>query len=108
MKKETPVFKLAETPQKSAEIIQFPQHKIVRMPVEPDETEKLDKSKRKQADRIIHELTQDIIDELHIGYDVDVVAPDFQKDFSYSMECVRATIYRSFGCLLYTSPSPRD
>jgi len=102
MKKDTPagdggtVLKLADGPNLSAQIIQFPKNKIVRMPVEPDEPEKLAKSNRRLADNLISELTTDLVNELSIGYDLDVTTPSFQKDFSYAMECVRASIYRSF------------
>jgi hypothetical protein len=78
-----------------AQVIIFPKSKIVRMPVEPNTEVQKEKSKRRNADNIISELCNDIVNELGDTYDVDITEMSFQKDFSYAIEVLRAAIYRT-------------
>lgn len=97
---DEPVLNMTDAPNQAsgAEIIIFPINKIVRMAPEPDEIdvgERKEKTRKRRADNIVAELCNGIINELQEEYDVDVAEKKFQKDFSYTIEVLRAAVYRS-------------
>lgn len=79
-----------------AKIIPFPKEKIVRNVVLSDSDRKRleDKSKKEFANFVMQELINELLTSFD-DFDFDTTSPNFVKDFSYSMDALKATIYRS-------------
>lgn len=79
-------------------VFKFPEHKIVREI--PPQIEELEKAKEKglqnYADDIIGDLIEGVMNTLD-NYGIDNDGDKFDKDFSFSVENLRATIYRSLS-----------
>lgn len=80
-----------------AQIIVFPKSKIVRIIPDKTEQENAAKYHRRNAERFVSYLCENILGEISEIEEIDVKQMHFQKDFSYTIEVLRATIYRSFG-----------
>jgi hypothetical protein len=79
-------------------VVEFPKSKIVReVPVSNEVIEKAkEKGLQNYADSIIDELIENLASDIeNSGIDVD--SKQFMKDFSFTVDGMRATIYRHFG-----------
>lgn len=79
-------------------VFKFPEHKIVReIPPQIEELEKAkEKGRQNYADDIIDDFIGGMLDTLD-NYGVDSDGKSFEKDFSFAVEALRATIYRSLS-----------
>ena len=77
-------------------VFKFPEHKIIReIPPQIEELEKAkEKGRQNYADDIIDDLIEGIMNTLD-NYGVDNEGKNFEKDFSFAIEALRGTIYRS-------------
>lgn len=79
-------------------IVQFPTNRIVRE-VAPN-IEELEKAKEKSLQRHAETIVEDILlntlDALE-NYGVDTETEQFERDFTFASDSLRATIYRTFG-----------
>ena len=91
------------------DIINFPKDKIVRDPTFPaEELAAIKKKGRKQvADAIINEMTVALFTELE-NYGIDSSHDDFRKDFIYTMDVMRAMVYRNMSIEHPLHPYIRD
>ena len=80
-----------------SKIVEFPKNKIVReMPANQDAVEQAKvKSKTKFADNITEDIIDLIVEELE-NRGVDIDDEMFIKDFSITVDALRATVYRQF------------
>lgn len=79
-------------------VFKFPEHKIVRE-VSPniEEVEKAkEKGKMNYAEDIIIDLAENMINALD-SYGLDQDTKNFDKDFAFSIEAIRAMIYRTLS-----------
>jgi hypothetical protein len=79
-------------------IVQFPTNRIVRE-VQPniEEIEKAkEKSLQRHAETIVEDLFLNIMDAME-NYGIDVETEQFERDFTFSADAIRATVYRTFG-----------
>ena len=79
-------------------VFKFPEHKIVReIPPQIEELEKAkEKGRQNYADDIIDDLIEGIMNTLD-NYGIDNEGTTFEKDFSFAIESLRGTIYRSLS-----------
>ena len=79
-------------------VFEFPKDKIVREVVpNVEEVEKhKEKGRQNYADDIVVDFIDGILNTLD-NYGVDTDGVEFEKDFSFAIEAVRATIYRSLS-----------
>ena len=79
-------------------VVEFPKHKIVReAPVNNELLEKAQlRSLQNHADAIIEDLVDNIASELE-NEGIDIDNSQFLKDFSLTVDSLRATVYRNFG-----------
>lgn len=79
-------------------IVQFPANRIVRE-VAPniEEIEKAkEKSLQKHAETIVEDMILNIMDALE-NYGIDVDSDPFERDFTFAIDGLRATVYRTFN-----------
>jgi uncharacterized FlaG/YvyC family protein len=81
-----------------SKIVEFPKHKIVReIPSNEDAVNQAKiKGKIKYADGIVDDMVDLMIEELE-NQGIDVENEFFLKDFSLTVDALRATIYRQFN-----------
>jgi hypothetical protein len=81
-----------------SKIVEFPKHKIVReIPANEDAVNQAKiKGKIKYADGIVDDMVDLMIEELE-NQGIDVENEFFLKDFSLTVDALRATIYRQFN-----------
>lgn len=79
-------------------IVQFPTSRIVReVPPNVEEIEKAkEKSLQKHAETIVEDLVLNVMDALE-NYGIDTDAETFERDFTFTADGLRATVYRTFG-----------
>lgn len=79
-------------------VVEFPKHKIVReAPVNSELLEKAQlRSLQNHADTIVEDLISNIAEELE-NEGIDIDNNQFLKDFSLTVDALRATVYRNFG-----------
>lgn len=79
-------------------IVKFPESRIVReVPPNIEEIAKAkEKGLQKHAETIVEDLILNILDAME-NYGIDVETDDFQRDFSFAADAMRASIYRSFN-----------
>lgn len=79
-------------------IVQFPTSRIVREhQPNVEEIEKAkEKSLQKHAETIVEDLFLSLLDAME-NYGIDVDSEQFERDFTFASDAVRATVYRSFG-----------
>ena len=79
-------------------IVKFPESRIVReVPPNIEEIKKAkEKGLQKHAETIVEDLIVNILDAME-NYGIDVETDDFQRDFSFAADAMRASIYRSFN-----------
>lgn len=77
-------------------VFKFPEHKIVReVPVNIEEVEAAkEKGKQNFADDILIDFIDGTLSLLE-NYGIDTEGVEFEKDFSFAVEAIKATIYRS-------------
>jgi hypothetical protein len=77
-------------------VFKFPEHKIVReVPVNVEEVEAAkEKGKQNFADDILSDFIDGTLTLLE-NYGIDTEGAEFEKDFSFTVESIKATIYRS-------------
>ena len=79
-------------------VFKFPEHKIVReVPVNVEEVEA---AKEKGKQNFANDILNDFIDgtlTLLENYGIDTEGTEFEKDFSFTVESIKATIYRSLS-----------
>ena len=77
-------------------VFKFPEHKIVReVPVNVEEVEAAkEKGKQNFADDILNDFIDGTLSLLE-NYGIDTEGIEFEKDFSFTVESIKATIYRS-------------
>lgn len=77
-------------------IVEFPRHRIVREHAGIEYIEQVkEKSKQTYAESVTDDLIGALLEEIeNIG--VDTTTDEFMKDFSMTVDSLRATIYRSF------------
>lgn len=78
-------------------VVEFPSHRIVRENLNNEIVELAkEKSTQKFADTIVEDMIGNMIEDLeNCGVDID--EPSFIKDFSLTVDSLRAAIYRHFG-----------
>lgn len=79
-------------------VFKFPEHKIVReVPPNIEEIEKAkEKGKQNYAEDIIVDLAENMLNALD-SYGLDQETKHFDKDFAFSLEAIRALIYRTLS-----------
>lgn len=79
-------------------VFKFPEHKIVReVPINNDEVEKAkEKGKQNYAEDIIVDLAENLLSALD-SYGLDQDSKNFDRDFSFTIEAMRAMIYRTLS-----------
>ena len=78
-------------------IVEFPRHRIVRENAGHEYIEQAkEKSKANFAENISDDLIGILLEEIeNVG--VDTSTDEFMKDFSMTVDSLRATVYRTFG-----------
>lgn len=79
-------------------VFEFPKSKIVREiqpPIEEIEAAK-EKGRQNFADGILSDFIDGTLSLLE-NYGIDTEGPEFEKDFSFTVESIKATIYRSLA-----------
>jgi hypothetical protein len=77
-------------------VVEFPKHKIVRQA--PINIEVLERAKEKAVTTFGDSVTDAMIDALLEGFEnwgIDTEKPQFIRDFSFTVDAIRATVYRS-------------
>ena len=76
-------------------VFKFPEHKIVReVPVNVEEVEAAEeKGKQNFANDILNDFIDGTLTLLE-NYGIDTEGTEFEKDFSFTVESIKATIYR--------------
>lgn len=79
-------------------VFKFPEHKIVReVPVNVEEVEAAkEKGRQNFADDILSDFIEGTLSLLE-NYGIDTEGTEFEKDFSFTVEATKATIYRSLN-----------
>lgn len=79
-------------------IVNFPTSRIVReVPPNVEEIERAkEKSLQKHAEAIVEDMFLNIMDALE-NYGIDVETEQFERDFTFTADSLRATVYRTFG-----------
>jgi hypothetical protein len=79
-------------------VFKFPEHKIVReIPPQVEEVERAkEKGKQNYAEDIAMDFAESILAVLD-SYGIDQDTKHFDKDFSFTIESIRAMIYRSLS-----------
>ena len=79
-------------------IVKFPESRIVReVPPNIEEIAKAkEKGLQKHAETIVEDLILNILDAME-NYGIDTETDNFQRDFSFAADAMRASIYRSFN-----------
>ena len=79
-------------------VVDFPKHKIVReVPVDIEEVTKAkEKGLLNFADGIVDDMIGNIYSELD-NYGLDTEGENFDKDFSFAMDGLRACVFRALG-----------
>lgn len=79
-------------------VFEFPKNKIVRE-VQPN-IDEIERAKHKSllnyADMIVDDMVGNMLDAFD-NYGIEVEKEDFQKDFAFSVDALKATVYRYFG-----------
>ena len=78
-------------------ILTFPKNKIVREPPAIDDEiiqRAKERGQKNFADAVVEDIVNGIVSELS-NYGIDIDDPDFLKDFSLSVDALRAAIYRT-------------
>lgn len=79
-------------------VYEFPKHKIVRE-VQPN-IDEIERAKHKSllnyADMIVDDMLGNMLDAFD-NYGIEVEKDDFQKDFAFTVDALKATVYRYFG-----------
>lgn len=82
----------------SNNIFEFPKNKIVRE-VLPN-IDEIERAKHKSllnyADMIVDDMLGNMLDAFE-NYGIEVEKDDFQKDFAFTVDALKATVYRYFG-----------
>jgi len=78
-------------------IVKFPTNRIVReVPPNIEEIEKAkEKSLQKHAEAIVEDLVLNIMDALE-NYGIETESDQFEQDFTFAADALRATVYRTF------------
>lgn len=79
-------------------VFEFPKHKIVReiLP-NVDEIEKAKhKSLLNHADMIVDDMFLNMLDAIE-NYGIETDKDEFQKDLAFTIDALKATVYRHFG-----------
>ena len=78
-------------------VVEFPKNKIVREA--PVNVEVIEKAKEKAitsfADQIVDSMLETMLEQIE-NFGIDTESDNFMKDFSLTVDGLRATIYRSF------------
>lgn len=79
-------------------VFKFPEHKIVReIPPQIEEIEKAkEKGKQNYAEDIAVDFAESMLNVLD-SYGIDQDTENFDKDLAFTVESIRALIYRSLG-----------
>jgi len=78
-------------------IVEFPRHRIVREHAGIACIEQVkEKSKQTYAESVSDDLIGALLEEME-NMGIDTTTDSFIKDFSMTVDSMRATIYRSFG-----------
>ncbi len=81
-----------------SKVVEFPKNKIVREA--PINVEQIEKAKEKGlinfADSIVDDMIGNIYSELD-NYGLDTEGENFDKDFSFAMDGLRACVFRALG-----------
>jgi hypothetical protein len=79
-------------------IVKFPANKIVReiLPNHEEIERNKAKSKQKWSEEVVEDFVANMIDALD-NYGISTEGATFNKDFSTTIDMLRATIYRSMG-----------
>jgi len=81
-----------------SKVVEFPKNKIVREA--PVNVEQIEKAKEKGlinfADGIVDDMIGNIYSELD-NYGLDTEGENFDKDFSFAMDALRACVFRALG-----------
>ena len=79
-------------------IVQFPANRIVRE-IAPN-VEEIERAKekglQKHAETIVEDMFLSMMDALE-NYGIDVETEQFERDFTFAADALRATVYRTFG-----------
>lgn len=79
-------------------VVEFPKSKIVREV--PHNIEAIEQAKERGLQKFAEEVVDDMIDNLLHDLDsvgVETEGDTFRKDFSLTIDALRATVYRSFN-----------
>jgi molecular chaperone GrpE (heat shock protein) len=78
-------------------IVEFPRNRIIREHAGAEYIEKAkERGKQNFAETVSDDLISVLLEELE-NFGVDTSQDEFIKDFSMTVDSLRATIYRSFG-----------
>jgi molecular chaperone GrpE (heat shock protein) len=77
-------------------IVEFPRHRIVREYAGVEYIEQVkEKSKQNFAESVADDLISALLDEID-NMGIDTTSDSFMKDFSMTVDSLRATVYRTF------------
>jgi hypothetical protein len=77
-------------------VVSFPQERIVRVHPPPSVRETAKVNKKLFADKMIEEIAGLLAGKLAVS-GVDISKEEFSQNYAMTIECLRATIYASFG-----------
>jgi hypothetical protein len=78
-------------------VVEFPSHRIVRENINNSVIEQArEKSTQKFADSIVDSLIEIMLEEME-NFGVDTETESFMKDFSLTVDSLRASVYRTLG-----------
>ena len=79
-------------------VVDFPKSKIVReIPINIEAVEAAkEKGLQNFCDSVVDDMLESMVSDLE-NYGIDIDDESFMKDFSLTVDSLRATVYRSFG-----------
>jgi hypothetical protein len=79
-----------------ANVISFPIDRVVRTPVPLSTKKQIIRSQKQHINRIIEENATNMVSRLAMA-GVDISTDDFQRNYAFTIECLRSTLYESLG-----------
>lgn len=78
----------------SAEILEFPTNRIVRVPAPTDMRDQLAENRKRFLDIVVHENAQNVFMSLMMS-GIAVNTPEFQKNFTVVVEFLKSSVYQA-------------
>lgn len=88
-------------------VISFPKDRVVRMFLPPSARKEAERTKKFYADKTVEDHATGLVDSLAMS-GVDISTDEFQKNYALTIECLRSTVYKSFGLKHALQPAMKE